>query len=115
MSDYVYVPDDVPDSYHYAYFDSNSVTLYDKPYAENETLSGYKIFYNYSSGLVVPVENDFYTKLEFYDVPISRSVLDRPDNYKIVCIGFILIICGLWITNYFTSFVRKGGVLSGLF
>ena len=118
MSDKVFLPSSIPDGYQYAQFNTNgSVRLYNKPYGQNETLTWYEIENQYSSGLVTSGSTTFgsYNPTYFYPVSTSREVFDRPDFINILTITLLITISGLWLFNLFTSIVRKGGVLGGLF
>lgn len=118
MSDKVFLPSSIPDGYEYAQFNTNgSIRLYNKPNGQNETLHWYEIENQYSSGLVTDGYTTFsnYSSTNFYHVPVSREVFDRPDFFNIIAITLLLTISGLWLLNLFTSIVRKGGVLGGLF
>ena len=116
MSDKVYIPSSVPDGFIYGQYSNDYITLYNKPDAQNETLTYYRIYYKYSSGLVTTGTTTFsnYNRTYFDSIPVSRDVFDRPDFVNIVVLVFIVSVFGIWLINLITSFIRKGGVLSGL-
>lgn len=118
MSDKLFLPSSIPDGYNYAQFNTNgSIRLYNKSYGQNETLHWYEIENQYSSGLVTDGYTTFgsYSPTNFYYVSTSREVFDRPDFINILGITLLITACGIWLLNLFTSIVRKGGVLGGLF
>lgn len=113
MSDKVYLPSDIPYGYDYGVYSNGYITLYDRPSAQNETLTYYRIYYGYSDGLVTTGTTTFgqYNRTYFEQIPTSRDFFDRPDCFKIVTIVFILCFFGVWLFNLITSFIRKGGLL----
>lgn len=117
MSDKIYIPDSVPDGYVYGTINNYYVDLFNKRQFQNESATYYRIYYSYSSGLVTESVRSFsgYNPTTYDELPVSRSVFDRPDFFNILSITLLLTVCGLWLFNLITSFVRKGGVLGGLF
>lgn len=116
MSDKIYIFDTIPDGYIYGEINRDYIDLYNKESFRNETATYYRIYYNYSSALVVPGTRSFsnYTTT-FSELPVSRDFFDRPDCYKIISITFILCLLGLWLVNLITSSIKRGGLLGGLF
>lgn len=117
MSDKLYLPSDIPSDYTYAQYSNGYITLYNQPSAQNETLTYYRIWYGYSPGLVSSGQTSFgaYNRTYFDYVSTSRDIFDRPDFFNILSITLLITVCGLWFFNLMTSFVRKGGLLGGLF
>lgn len=108
MSDKVYITEQIPDGYVYGRVTDEYVILYNKKSFRNETADYYKIYFNYSSGLVVHDTQSFgnYTTT-FEDIPVSRDVLDRPDFLNILGVTIIFTLCGIWLLNLITSFVKR--------
>lgn len=117
MSDKIYIPDSVPDGYIYGTINNYYVDLFNKPSFQQETTTYYRIYYSYSSGLVTSNTRSFtgYNPTTYEQLPVSRSVFDRPDFMNILTITLLLTVCGIWLFNLITSFIRKGGVFGGLF
>lgn len=117
MSDKIYVPGGIPSNYKYGQISSNYIDLYPKSFFQNETTDYYRIYYGYSSGLYEHLERSFngYNPTSYNELPVSYSVFDRPDFISIISITLMLTFCGIWLLNLITSFVRKGGLLGGLF
>lgn len=118
MRDSLYVPDDIPSDYHYAIFNSNgSIRLFNAPYGHNNTLDYYEIQNQVSSGLYTQGSQTFsnYSTTYFSDISISRDWFDRSDFYKTDIVIVSLVLFGLFFINMFTSILRKGGALGGLF
>ncbi len=94
MSDKVYITDEIPDGYVYGEVTDDYVILYNQKSFRNETADYYKIYFNYSSGLVVHGTQYFgnYTTT-FEDIAVSRDILDRPDFFNILryyyCFHFV--------------------------
>lgn len=117
MSDKIFLPDSIPAGYVYGSVTADYIDLYNKPVFQGETATYYRIYYNYSSGLVVPMERTFsnYSPTTFAELPTSRELMDRPDYFNILFITLAFTVCGLWLFNLMTSIIRKGGVFGGLF
>ena len=116
MSDKVYITDEIPAGYVYGEVTDDYVILYNQKSFRNETADYYKIYFNYSSGLVTHGTQYFgnYTTT-FEDIDVSRDILDRPDFFNILGITIVFTLCGIWLLNLLTSFIKRGGVLGGLF
>lgn len=117
MSDKIYIPDSVPDGFVYGTINNYYVDLFNKPSFQQETATYYRIYYSYSSGLVTTNTRTFtgYNPTTYEQLPVSRSVFDRPDFFNILTITLLLTVCGIWLFNLITSFIRKGGLFGGLF
>lgn len=116
MQDVLYIGD-IPDSFCYAVFSNGYVTLYDQPSATNTTLPYYRIYFNdnsfnYSEGMQSFGQ---YNTTVFQKVEVSNKFYYRRDFDSILICTFIISIFFLFITNIITSFIKKGGVLGGLF
>lgn len=116
MSDNIYLTSDIPDGFIYGEVTRDYIDLFNKNSFRNENAIFYRIYYNYSSGLVVPGTRSFgnYTTT-YQQLPVSRDFFDRPDFYSIVIIVFVISIFGLWLVNLITSIFKRGGLLGGLF
>lgn len=117
MSDKIFLGSSIPDGYEYAVYNNSYITLYNQPSAQGETLTYYRIYFPYSYDLVSTGQTSFsnYSRTTFEHVETSRSFLDRPDSFKIVTIIFVIVVFAVWLLNMFTSLIRKGGLLGGLF
>lgn len=116
MSDKVYLPDSIPENYVYGEITRDYVDLYNKSSFQNETATYYRIYYNYSAGLVQERSRTFssYSPTYFSELPTSREVFDRPDFANILSCVFFVTIFGIMLFNIITSFVRKGGLFNDL-
>lgn len=116
MADKVYLPDSIPENYKYGEITRDYIDIYNKSSFQNETATYYRIYYNYSSGLVQQRTRTFtsYNATTFFELPVSREVFDRPDFCNILTCVFFVAILGVVLFNIFTSFVRKGGLFSDL-
>lgn len=108
MSDKVYITDEIPDGYVYGEVTDDYVILYNQKSFRNETADFYKIYFNYSSGLVTHGTQYFgnYTTT-FEDIDVSRDILDRPDFLNILGVTIIFTLCGIWLLNLITSFIKR--------
>lgn len=116
MADKVYVPDEVPSNFKYGEITRDYVDLYPKSSFRDETTDYYRIYYNYSSGIVQKKQRTFGSySTTYYDVlPTSREVFDRPDFCNILSCVFFVTIFGIMLFNIITSFIRKGGLFNDL-
>lgn len=115
MSDKIYVPDSIPHGYVYGEITRDYIDLYNKSSFRDETATYYRIYYNYSSGLVQERTRTFSSyNTTFGELPTSREVFDRPDFCNILSCVFFVCIFGFLLFNIITSFVRRGGLLSDL-
>lgn len=108
---------DIPLDYKYATINSGYIRLFNKPSARNETLTYYQIYTNqngfyYSTGTQTfnNTSTTYFTQLN-----VSNNIVYRQDIDSIFVMTFCLVIFGLWLLNFITSCIRKGGVLGGLF
>lgn len=108
MSDKVYITDEIPNGYVYGEVTDDYVILYNQKSFRNETADYYKIYFNYSSGLVTHGTQYFgnYTTT-FEDIDVSRDILDRPDFLNILGVTIIFTLCGIWLLNLITSFIKR--------
>lgn len=116
MSDKVYLPASVPEGFVYGEITRDYVDVYNKRSFQNETATYYRIYYNYSSGLIQERTRTFssYNATTFAELPTSREVFDRPDFVNILSCVFFVCIFAILLFNIITSFVRKGGLFSDL-
>lgn len=115
MSDKIYVPDCIPQDFVYGEITRDYVDLYNKRSFRNETVTYYRIYYNYSSGLVQERTRTFSSyDTTFSELPTTREVFDRPDFANILSCVFFVCIFGILLFNIITSFVRKGGLFNDL-
>lgn len=109
---------DIPLDYKYAQFSNGYITLYNKPQGNNETLHYYRIYtstddFYYSEG-----DTNFgnYNTTYFTEINVSNNWAYRRDFADICLTSFIIFLFFfVFLFNIITSFIRKGGVLGGLF
>ena len=116
MADKIFVPEEIPKNYIYGEVTDDYVDLYPKASFTNETTDYYRIYYNYSAGLVQKKSRTFgnYYVTTFDVLPTTREVFDRPDFSNILSCVFFVTIFGILLFNIITSFVRKGGIFNDL-
>ena len=112
----VYLPEEVPEGYKYGTITSDYVELFNKSSFQGETATYYRIYYNYNGGVVQTGTRSFssYSPTYYSEVPVSRDIFDYPCIDKVFLICFIIVLGLIWLTNLFTSIVRKGGLFGGL-
>lgn len=112
----VYLPDDVPNGYKYGTITNDYVELFNKSTFQNETATYYRIYYNYNGGVVQTGTRTFsnYNPTTYSELPVSRDILDYPKADTLVIIVFIFVLGFIWLSNLFTSIVKKGGLFGGL-
>lgn len=116
MQTKIYLSDDIPDGYIYGQVTTDYIDLFNKPTFQGETATFYRIYYHYNGGLVQVGQRTFssYSPTYFNELPVSRDIFDYPRFDACVLIVFIITLGLIWLTNLFTSIVRKGGLFSGL-
>lgn len=113
--DTIYIGD-IPESYHYAVFSNDYITLYNRSNLSNGTYNYYRIYYNSPYFIYSEGDTTFssYNSTIATDVPVSNSWWYRHDLCGILTCTIIIALFFLFLFNIFTSIVRKGGVLGGL-
>lgn len=112
----VYLPEDVPDGFKYGTITNDYVELFNKSSFQGETATFYRIYYNYNGGVVQTGTRSFssYSPTYYSEIPVSRDILDYPKADSLVIMVFIFVIGFIWLTNLFTSIIKKGGLFGGL-
>ena len=109
---------EIPTSYKYAIFNNYYIDLYDTgELLANHTYHYYRLFlydnvYLYSQG-----ENsrgNYTTTQYLQEIPVTQDIVYRRDFPSIILMWFIYIIVALWVFNFMTNIVKKGGLLNGL-
>ena len=116
MQTKIYLSDEIPDGYIYGQVTNDYIDLFNKSTFQGETATFYRIYYHYNGGLVQSGTRTFssYSPTTFGQLPVSRDIFDYPCFDSCVLIVFIITLALIWLTNLFTSIVRKGGGFSGL-
>lgn len=108
----------IPLDFKYAQFNNGYINLYNKPYGNNETLPYYRIYtytddFYYSEGTQ---SFSSYNTTYFTEIEVSNNWAYRRDFSDICLTSFIIFLFFfVFLFNIMTSFIRKGGVLGGLF
>lgn len=113
--DNVYIGD-IPNTYHYARFGSNYIDLFDRKTLHNGTYNYYRVYlydnlFVYDTGYYSVSQ---YQTVDLADVPVSNNFMERKDIDAIFLVVFIFCLFFVFLTNLFTSIVKKGGVFGGL-
>lgn len=108
---------DIPSEYHYAIFNNGYIDLYNSNTLHNNIYTRYRVYTNcdgfYYSTDTVQIGN--YTTTYTTDIKTSDEIVYRQDFSSIVLVTFLIAFFGVWLLNLFTSLIRKGGLLGGLF
>lgn len=110
---------DIPLDFKYADFNSNYIDLYNVPFLQSNRDYTYYRVYLYDntflySELHESTGNYYYNK-NLQEVFVTDNPMYRRDIDSILIITLLFCLVGLWLINLVTSFVKKGGVLGGLF
>lgn len=110
---------DIPQEYHFAVFNENSIDLYNTPeLVSNQSYNFYRVFTNYNDCFFYEYEENIpyvNTNSELVELQVTSDFKYRPDIDKIcITTGSIALVI-LISLNIITSIIRKGGVLGGLF
>lgn len=108
---------DIPSQYHYAVFNNGYITLYNKASGHNEILPYYRIYQNNGGFYYSQGETSFsqYTTTYFQDLEVTDEFWYRSDFADIIATTFFIAFFFVLITNIITSFIKRGGLLGGLF
>lgn len=113
--DVLYVGD-IPSDYHYARYGSNYIDLYNRATLSNGTYQYYRVylydnFFTYDLGSTTVGQ---YNTISTRNIETSSNFMYRRDIDSIFVCVLIFCIFFVFLTNLFTSIVRKGGVFGGL-
>lgn len=108
---------DIPSNYHFARYGSNYIDLYDRQTLSNGTYTYYRVylydnFFTYDIGSTT-VSN--YNTITCRNIETSSDFMYRRDIDSIFVCVLIFAIFFVFLANIFTSIIKRGGVLSGLF
>ena len=110
---------DIPSDFHYAEFNNNYIDLYNVPFLQaNRDYTYYRIFLYDNTFLYQKLEEstgNYYYNKDLENVVVTDNVMYRRDIDSILIITLSFAVVGIWLINLVTSFVKKGGVLGGLF
>lgn len=107
---------DIPSDYHFARYGSNYIDLYNRATLSNGSYNYYRVYlydnyFTYDLGTTtVSQYNTIYTR----DIEVSNNFMYRRDIDSIFVCVLIFCIFFVFLTNIFTSIVRRGGVFGGL-
>lgn len=116
MVDKLYIGD-IPNTFHYAVYNNDYITLYDKQPRANTSYTYYRIYDYDSLGFHYVAGTGTYgnyVSSTYDDIPVSNSWLYRGDVDKIFNMIFIIIFGIIFLTNLMTSAFKRGGALGGL-
>lgn len=108
---------DISQDYHYAIFNNGYIDLYNTNVLHNGTYNSYRIFTNVNGFYYEPrtVTVGQFTTNYANDIKVSQKPVYRTDFPSILFITCVFTVFGVWLINLFSSIIRKGGVLGGLF
>lgn len=110
---------DIPQDYHFAVFNNNSIDLYNTPnLVTNQSYDFYRVYTNCDGRFFYELKKDVifnYPNSELVALQVSSDYKYRPDIDKICITTGSIILIILLTVNLLTSLIRKGGVLGGLF
>lgn len=109
---------EIPDSYCYAIFNNGYIDLYNTDRLQpNNTYQYYRVYLYDNTFLYTMGENvrGQYTQVQYLqEIPVTSDVVYRRDFPMIILTCFIYLIIGLWVFNFMTSIIKKGGLFNGL-
>lgn len=108
---------DIPSEYHYAIFNNGYIDLYNTDTLTNGTYNFYRVYTNAGGFYYRAMSQNYGTYNTSYaqNINTSSSVTYRQDFPSILIMTLAFTLIGIWLLNLFTSVIRKGGVLGGLF
>lgn len=108
---------DIPQEYHYALFNNGYIDLYNTDNLTNGTFNFYRIYTNCGGFYYRLYQQNYgqYNTTIAKDINVTSSIAYRSDFPNILFMTICFTLIGIWLFNLFTSVIRKGGVLGGLF
>lgn len=115
-----YIPEGITDDFCYVVPGNGYYDLYNTNYLNSNTNYTYYRFYNSVDSDMYQVFNrstgNYYgQELNAIQIQPKHNYIYRKDYPQILQSVFILTIGFILLINIFTSIIKKGGVLSGLF
>lgn len=99
-----------------AYFRLSGDTLFvykENPVSDRQVYTCY-VYPNYTDLPDFCYIGQTYSTNQVVSTEYTNEFIARPDNYKICSVLFVIVIFAIFLVNIITSFVKRGGVLSGL-
>lgn len=99
-----------------AYFRLSGETLYvyrENPVFDRQVYNCY-VYPNYTDFPDFCYLSQTYSTSQVVSADFTNEFIARPDNFKICSVLFVIVFFAIFLVNIITSFVRRGGVLSGL-
>ena len=108
---------DIPSQFHYARYGSNYIDLYDRQTLSNGSFTYYRVylydnFFTYDIGITNVSQ---YQSISCRNINVSNDFMYRRDIDSIFVVVLIFAIFFVFLTNIFTSIIKRGGLLGGLF
>lgn len=105
---------DIPKDYKYIYLEDGYIYLFNKLYAEDESVNCYKI--DNKNGFLYCHDTFVAQSLvNFEEVQVTDKHYYRTDFPNILLTSCLFGLILVFITNIITSFFKRGGVFSELF
>ena len=104
----------IPKDYKYIFLQDGYIYLFNKPFAENQTLECYKISNN-NGFLYCHDTFEVHELVNFEKVNVTKKHYYRTDYTNILFCSCMLAVVFIFILNIVTTLYKRGGVLSGLF
>ena len=107
---------DIPSQFHYARYGSNYIDLYDRQTLSNGSYTYYRVYlydniFTYDIGTTNVSQ---YQTITCRNIDVSNDFMYRRDIDAIFVVVFIFVLFFVFLTNIFTSIVKRGGVFGGL-
>lgn len=116
MIDKLYIGD-IPQEFHFARFSSsNYIDLYDTNVLYNGTYNFYRLYMydNFFTYEKLQQTYGSYTTYYTTDIPVTNQVVYRRDFPSILFMTLAFVVVGIWLLNFMTNIVKRGGILGGL-
>lgn len=108
---------DIPEEYHFAKYNQYYIDLYNTDtLSPGNTYNFYRVYLynNYFSYQELHRSISNYSSDYATSINVSNNFWYRADLGQICCISLFICMVFLFLTNLFTSIIRKNGILSGL-
>lgn len=116
MTEKLYVNEEVPDGFHFIRYGIGYYDLFNTQYLNNGSYNYYRVYYDFNQDMVTRgvLTVSQYQTYSLDQITTTHNVFYRKDIDSILTCCFIMCFLAVFLINWVTSIIKKGGVFSGL-
>lgn len=116
MIEKLYINDEIPENYHFIKYGNGYYDLFSTQQLHNGNYDYYRVYYDFNQDMVTKgyLSVSQYQTYSLDNVLVTHNVFYRKDIDSILTVCFIMCFLGIFLINWVTSIVKKGGVFFGL-